>query len=305
MATKKRALGKGLEALLGSSPDLNALEKPMAAPTAPVAEPEPQEEQLGGDLLRELPVDLISRCAFQPRRQFEDSALRELADSIQSQGLIQPIVVRPKGKGYELVAGERRWRAVQLIGWHSIRAIVRELSDADAASHALIENIQRKDLNPVEEADALNRLIEEFGMTHAEVAESVGRSRAAVTNLLRLLDLKADVKSMLEAGELSMGHARALIPLENAEQLAVAQQVVKQELSVRATEALVKATLLGDQKKAESKREEDPNIRQLADSLGQRLGAKVHIKQGQKGKGQVVINYDSLIQLDGILGHIT
>ncbi len=303
MATKKRALGKGLEALLGSSPDLNALERPLQP--APLEIAAVEHGQAAGESLRELPVDLISRCAFQPRRHFDDAALRELADSIQSQGLIQPIVVRPRESGYELIAGERRWRAVQLLGLHTIKAIIRDLADADAAAHALIENIQRKDLNPVEEAAALHRLIEEFGHTHAQVAESVGRSRAAVTNLLRLLDLKAEVKEMLESAQISMGHARALIPLEAAEQLAVALVIVKQDLSVRATEALVKSKLMADKSPAKTAEAEDPNIRQLSESLGQRLGAKVQIKQGQKGKGQVVISYDSLIQLDGILGHIT
>lgn len=304
MANKKRALGKGLEALLGGSPDLDALEQPLQReqPTAPAAEPAPSTPD--GELVREISVDLIRRCAFQPRRHFDEAALRELADSIESQGLIQPIVVRPKGDGYELVAGERRWRAMQLAKRHSIAAIVRELDDAAAAAHALIENIQRKDLNPVEEAEALNRLLQEFGMTHAEVAQSVGRSRAAVSNLLRLLELAGEVKAMLERGELSMGHARALLPLDAADQLALAQQVVRDGLSVRATETLVKQRLTGEAKQAKSAAVEDPNIRELADNLSQRLGAKVSIKQGQKGKGHVVISYDSLIQLDGILGHI-
>lgn len=301
MATKKRALGKGLEALLGGSPDLNALDQPYQ-PLAPAVVA--SEAPADGESLRDIPVDLISRCAFQPRRHFDEAALQELADSIKSQGLIQPIVVRRKGDGYELVAGERRWRAMQIAKLHSIKAIVRDLDDASAAAHALIENIQRKDLNPIEEAMAFNRLLEEFGLTHAQVAENVGRSRAAVTNLLRLLDLREEVKSMLELGELSMGHARALIPLDNTDQLAVALIVVKEELSVRATESLVKQRLTSDIEKPASSPAEDPNIRNLADNLSQRLGAKVSIKQGQKGKGQVVIAYDSLIQLDGILGHI-
>lgn len=301
MATKKRALGKGLEALLGGSPDLNALEQPYQPVVQPVAVTEAPTD---GESLRDIPVDLISRCAFQPRRHFDEAALQELADSIKSQGLIQPIVVRPKGDGYELVAGERRWRAMQMAKLHSIKAIVRDLDDASAAAHALIENIQRKDLNPIEEAMAFSRLLEEFGLTHSQVADNVGRSRAAVTNLLRLLDLRDEVKTMLEQGELSMGHARALIPLDNADQLAVALVVVKEELSVRATESLVKQRLTSDVEKPASLPAEDPNIRNLADNLSQRLGAKVSIKQGQKGKGQVVIAYDSLIQLDGILGHI-
>lgn len=301
MATKKRALGKGLEALLGGSPDLNALEQPYQPPAQPIAA---SETPNSGEGLRDIPVDLISRCAFQPRRRFDEAALRELADSIESQGLIQPIVVRPKGDGYELVAGERRWRAMQMAKLHTIKAIVRDLDDASAAAQALIENIQRKDLNPIEEAMAFNRLLEEFGLTHAQVAEQVGRSRAAVTNLLRLLDLREEVKNMLEHGELSMGHARALIPLDSADQLAIAMVVVKEQLSVRATESLVKQRLTSDVEKPENSPAEDPNIRNLADNLSQRLGAKVSIKQGQKGKGQVVIAYDSLIQLDGILGHI-
>lgn len=301
MATKKRALGKGLEALLGGSPNLNALEQPYQPAAKPAVA---SEATADGESLRDIPVDLISRCAFQPRRHFDETALQELADSIKSQGLIQPIVVRPKGDGYELVAGERRWRAMQMAKLHSIKAIVRDLDDTSAAAHALIENIQRKDLNPIEEAMAFNRLSEEFGLTHAQVAEKVGRSRAAVTNLLRLLDLREEVKNMLERAELSMGHARALIPLDSADQLAVALVVVKEELSVRATESLVKQRLTSDVEKPANLPAEDPNIRNLADNLSQRLGAKVSIKQGQKGKGQVVISYDSLIQLDGILGHI-
>lgn len=308
MATKKRALGKGLEALLGGSPDLNALQQPLsrsydqdepAAEAQTTAEPAP-----AGESLRDLPIDLISRCPFQPRRRFEESALRELADSIVAQGLIQPIVVRPKEGGYELIAGERRWRAMQLAKLHTIKAIVRDINDADAAAHALIENIQRKDLNPIEEAIALNRLLTEFGLTHAQVAESVGRSRATVTNLLRLLDLREEVKSMLESEQLSMGHARALIPLEGNDQVSVAQIVVRDDLSVRATEALVKQKLSVGVEKSKTEPTEDPNIRDLAENLGQRLGAKVQIKQGTKGNGQLLISYDSLIQLDGILTHI-
>ncbi len=302
MATKKRALGKGLEALLGGGSDLNALEQPLQR-----AEPQavPLEQALNsGDSLREIPVDLIARCAFQPRRHFDESALKELADSIKSQGLIQPIVVRPKADGYELVAGERRWRAMQIAQLHTIKAIVRNLSDGEAAAHALIENIQRKDLNPIEEASALDRLLKEFGQTHAQVAESVGRSRAAVSNLLRLLELREEIKELLESEQLSMGHARALIPLDGAEQLTIAQRVIQDDLSVRATETLVKQRLTQGIEKTKSAVVIDPNIRDLAENLGQRLGAKVLIKQGQKGKGQVVISYDSLIQLDGILSHI-
>lgn len=300
MATKKRALGKGLEALLGSSPDLNALDRPLAS-TETVAE---AESLAGRELLHDIPVDLITRCTFQPRRNFDESSLQELADSIATQGLIQPIVVRPKGSGYELVAGERRWRAVQIAKLHTIKSIVRDLEDSDVAAHALVENIQRKSLNPIEEAMAFSRLLKEFDYTHAQVAESIGRSRAAVTNLLRLLELRDDVKKMLESGAISMGHARALIPLEGMEQLAVAELIARGDLSVRATETLVKQRLASDLVAAKPAAVTDPNIRSLAENLGQRLGSKVIIKQGAKGSGQVVISYDSLIQLDGILSHI-
>jgi len=305
MATKTRALGRGLDALLGGQPgslaDLNS-------PVPPTAVEENTDEEAAastGEQVREIPVDLIRRCAFQPRRSFDETALKELGESIAKQGLIQPILLRAVGEGYELVAGERRWRATQLIGSHTIKAIVRTLSDEDVAAQALIENVQRKDLNPIEEAQALQRLIEEFGNTHAQVAASIGRSRAAVTNLLRLLDLHKDVQLLVEQDALSMGHARALIPLEQKQQLSVADQVIQQQLSVRATEALVKSKLL-DRSAPEKAKDTpvDPNIRELAENLSEKIGAQVSIKQGNKGKGQLVISYDSLIQLDGILSHI-
>ncbi|MEM9601530.1 MAG: ParB/RepB/Spo0J family partition protein [Pseudomonadota bacterium] len=288
MSNGKRALGKGLEALLGGGSDLSALERPL--------------ERDGS--LSTIPIEQITRSPYQPRRQFDDEALDELADSIRAQGLVQPIVVRAVGDRYELVAGERRWRAAQRAGLHDMPALVRTLDDRAAAAIALIENIQRKDLNPLEEASALKRLQQDFSLTHAEVAEAVGRSRAAVSNLLRLLDLHPEVKALVDSGRLEMGHARALLSLEGSDQLAVAQAVVERGLSVRATEALVKERLDPGKRPPARRAPDDPNIRKLAEELGERLGAPVEIRTASKGRGVVEIRYSSLVQLDGILGRI-
>ena len=223
MSTKKPKLGRGLDALLGS-----ALESAAS----------------GKDELKHVPVDLLQRGKYQPRTHMGQAALQELSDSIRAQGVVQPIVVRPIGAGrYEIIAGERRWRAAQMAGLHSIPAVVRDIPDEAAIAIALIENIQRENLNPVEEATALQRLIDEFGMTHQQTAESVGRSRAAVTNLLRLLTLNGDVREMLELGKMDMGHARALLALTAKAQSEAARQVVDKGLSVRETEQLVRRLL--------------------------------------------------------------
>ena len=221
-AAKKRGLGKGLDALLGTR--------------------EENSKPTGEDSLQTLAVDLIQRGQYQPRQDFEPEALNELADSIRAQGMIQPIVVRllSDKKSYEIIAGERRWRAAQIAGLHEIPVVIKDVSDQTAMCWALIENIQRQDLNPLEEAKALERLINEFQMTHDETAEAVGRSRSAVSNLLRLLELDDSVKKMVEARQLDMGHARALLSLTKSKQLEIASKVVKQDLSVRATESLVK-----------------------------------------------------------------
>jgi len=254
--------------------------------------------------LRELPVDLIQRGKYQPRRDMEPGSLQELADSIKAQGVMQPIVVRPiSPEKYEIIAGERRWRATQLAGLDSIPAVVRDVPDEAAIAMALIENIQREDLNPVEEALALQRLQSEFELTQQEVAQAVGKSRSTVANLLRLLSLQEDVRRMLEHGDLEMGHARALLALEGGEQSHAASQVVAKGLSVRQAEALVRH-IQSSREKPEQSRDIDPNIRHLQDDLSQRLGAKVLIQHSAKGKGKLILSYNSLDELDGILGHI-
>jgi ParB family chromosome partitioning protein len=313
MAEKKRGLGRGLEALLGSGVRLATPEKPVemvqsAATGGPwpvlitpeVSQPSPVAD---GTLCR-LPVDIISRGKFQPRVDMHKESLQDLADSIRAQGVLQPIVVRMvSDHGYEIIAGERRWRAAQLAGLHEIPAIVRVVEDRAAIAIALIENIQRENLNPIEEARALQRLILEFELTHEQAAEAVGRSRATVSNLLRLLDLEEGVLGMVERGELEMGHARALLALVKPLQREAASQIVARGLSVRATEGLVKHLQQPRTPKAQPTRK-DPDIRDLESSLSGKLGARVLVRQGRGGKGTLEIRYNSLDELDGILEHI-
>lgn len=310
MATKRSTLGRGLGALLGQPAVATS------ATAAAVTALRPVDEEL-----RKLPVDLLQRGKYQPRIDLRQETLQELADSIKAQGVVQPIVVRPinaagvysNGQSddqaeqrYEIIAGERRWRAAQIAGLHEIPAVIRRVPDEAAIAMALIENIQREDLNPLEEARALQRLISEFEMTHATAAEAVGRSRAAVSNLLRLLDLGEDASKLVENRELDMGHARALLAIESKRQQAeVAAQVAQQKLSVRETEALVKR--LASQPSAgspESAARVDPNIRKLEADLSEKLGAKVQFQHASSGKGKLVISYHSLEALDGILEHI-
>lgn len=290
MAAKKRGLGeRGLGALLaGSKVNLD------------------QELKDHDGELREVPIDLIQRGRFQPRRDMDPAALQELADSIRQQGVMQPVVIRPIAEGrYELIAGERRWRATQMAGVDSIPAIIRDVPDEAAIAMALIENIQRENLNPIEEAFALQRLQDEFGLTQAQVAEAVGKSRTTITNLLRLIGLSEDVRIMLEHGDLEMGHGRAMLTLAPELQMQVAKQVVAKSLSVRQTEALVRRVQQETpDSKSRKKGTVDPNIRALQDDLAERLGARVSIDHGQRGKGKLVIEYSSLDELDGILGHI-
>lgn len=288
-ANKRRGLGRGLDALIGS-PE-TALE---------------QIENTAGEQLRQLAIESIGRGHYQPRVQFEPEALEELAASIRSQGVLQPIVVRPVESGYEIVAGERRWRAAQLAGLSEIPAVIRELDDTTAAAVALIENIQRENLNALEQANALQRLIDEFGMTHQQTADLIGRSRASVSNLLRLRELPADVKRHLETGELDMGHARALLGLsDKGVQSELAAKIVKQNLSVRETEAMVRKaqpSLSGQKGAAGSNK--DPDIARLEQELADRLGARIQIQHSSKGQGKVVVNYKSIDELDGILQKI-
>jgi ParB family chromosome partitioning protein len=286
MTARKRGLGKGLDALLGTGTGVSELD--------------------GTEKLRNLPVDLVKPGQYQPRKTMKPEALQELADSIRKQGVVQPILVRPlRGTDkYEIIAGERRWRAAQMAGLHEVPAVIRHVPDQTAACIALIENIQREDLNPLEEAQTLSRLLHEFNMTHESIAEAVGRSRSMVTNLLRLLDLHRDVQALLQSGELEMGHARAIVALPLEVQPEIAKRVVKSGLSVRETERLVQhAQKPGKNKRAQAKAI-DPDVRRLQDDLSGRLGAKVNIKQKGKGKGVLEIQYNSLDELDGILKKI-
>lgn len=262
-----------------------------------------QADSHPSDRLRMLGVDQITRGMYQPRRHFDQDLLQELADSIKAQGLIQPILVRAYGGKFELIAGERRWRASQLAGITDIPAIVRDMDDQSVAAVSLIENIQRADLNPLEEAQALERLCGEFSMTHQQVAEAVGRSRVAVTNLMRLLELHDDVKTMVDNGELDMGHARALLGAPRTEQSAIAKRIVQQGLTVRAVEKLVKDMREGKSSASEPAKP-DPNIEALGQKLGKLLGAPVSIKHQQSGSGKLEISYSSIDELEGILSHI-
>lgn len=298
MSGRKRGLGRGLDALLGTGKSLHSggAETPEAARAV--------TSGVDDAPLRELPVELIQRGKYQPRRDMEPESLRELADSILAQGVMQPIVVRPvSGQKYEIIAGERRWRATQLAGLEVIPAIIRNVSDQAAIAMALIENIQRQDLNPIEEAASLQRLQHEFDLTQQEVATAVGKSRSTVANLLRLMTLQEDVRRLVEHGDLEMGHARALLGLEGSKQSVAARTVVGKGLTVRQTEALVR-NLAAEKTQSPPKKTLDPNIRHLQDDLSQRLGAPVAIQHGASGRGKLVLSYNSLDELDGILSHI-
>ena len=325
MATKRPSLGRGLEALLGSvTPpastrpaavpvDSSGDNNPATATATPPRPSAPRDEEL-----TRVPVDLLQRGRYQPRLDMRPESLQELADSIKAQGVVQPIVVRPLAAQktgepirYEIIAGERRWRAAQMAGLHEIPAVVRIVGDEAAVAMSLIENIQRENLNPLEEARALDRLIREFDVTHQQAADAVGRSRASVSNLLRLLELVDDVKALVEQRQLEMGHARALLGLTNARQQSeVGGLVAKKGLSVRETEALVKRMLAhGDKAKRKDDDDDgtrgDPNISRLEQDLADKLGARVSLQHAQaSGKGKLVIAYNSLDELDGILAHI-
>ncbi|MDN3235339.1 ParB/RepB/Spo0J family partition protein [Pseudomonas luteola] len=289
MAVKKRGLGRGLDALLSGA-------------TASVL----QEEAVKADQreLQHLPLDIIQRGKYQPRRDMDPVALEELARSIRAQGLMQPIVVRPIADNrYEIIAGERRWRASQQAGLERIPALVRNIPDEAAIAMALIENIQRENLSPIEEAMALQRLQQEFQLTQQQVADAVGKSRVSVANLLRLIALPEEIKTMLAHGDLEMGHARALLGLPASKQVEGARHVVARGLTVRQTEALVRQWL-NKKEAVEPPGKADPDIMRLEQRLAERLGAPVQIRHGQKGKGQLVIRYSSLDELQGVLAHI-
>ncbi|QDP02830.1 ParB/RepB/Spo0J family partition protein [Thalassotalea sp. PS06] len=289
--SKRRGLGRGLDALLTQAP------RPVA--TSNDAEQAPATE----NELRTLPVDILQPGKYQPRKDMSEEALEELSHSIRAQGIIQPIVVRPVGAGcYEIIAGERRWRAAQLAKVDNVPCIVKDVADESAVAIALIENIQREDLNAMEEAIALERLLTEFELTHQEVAEAVGKSRTTVTNLLRLNSLNTDVKTFLENGDIDMGHARALLALTGDVQTTTARTVAAKELTVRETEALVKKVLEPVAPKAA--KEKDANTLKLEQELAERIGSSVDIQHNRKGKGKMVISYASLDELDGILSKI-
>ena len=293
MQEKKKSLGRGLEALLGASEPAQRTIKPDEA-------------------IHQLAVEKIGPGPFQPRRDIKEEQLKELALSIEGQGIIQPIVVRERavvdsqtGIRYEIIAGERRWRAAQLVGLDVVPVVIRAMSDASAVAIALIENIQRENLNPLEEAGAFQRLIIEYEMTHQEVANAVGRARASITNALRLLDLSPSVQALLNDAKINMGHARSLLSLiDPSMQLEVANLVIEKQLSVRDTEKLVRSILEGANKRKTTKQPEDPDIRVLEDSLTQKLGAKVSIKHTKSGKGRLVIAYTNSDELQGILDRI-
>lgn len=289
MAAKKNPLGRNLSSMLSQS----TLEKA-------------QREPAGGDSgssLRQLPIEQIQPGKYQPRSVFDQDRLQELAESISQQGIIQPIIVRAVDKDlFEIIAGERRWRAAQLAGVGSIPAIVRKVDDEVVIAMALVENIQREDLNPLEEATALRRLVDEFQLTHQEAANAVGRSRSAVSNLLRLLELSSEVREMVDDRHLEMGHARALLVLPEELQAQAAREVVRRQLSVRETEALVKRLQAPVKPKA---RAQDPDIARLQDELTEKLCARVRIQHSAKGKGKLVIAYNSADELEGIIGHLS
>ena len=282
---KKKRLGRGLGSLIGNIDD-------SASPS----------QANSADGLAEIDIDRIQRGRYQPRQVFEPEALQELADSIRAQGVVQPIVVRPEGDHFELVAGERRWRAAQKAGLSKVPAVVKVFDDQTAAAVSLIENIQRENLNPLEESTALKRLVDEFEMTHQQVADTVARSRATVSNLLRLQDLNPDVKTLLAMRDIEMGHARALLAINGIEQSSVAKDVARKGLSVRETEALIRK-ISSPSKKSKSSRK-DPDIVKLEERLMECLGAPVNIRQKGKGKGCLEITYTSLDVLDGILSKI-
>ncbi len=283
---KKRGLGKSLDALL--------------AYTNTDAQASSSEEHAEHEKISPLHVEQIRPGKYQPRRDINPQSLEELANSIRAQGVIQPLIVRPVTNGYEIIAGERRWRAAQLAGLAEVPAIVRQIPDEAAIAIALIENIQRENLNPIEEAIALQRLSEEFSMTHQQVAEAVGKSRASVTNLLRLLALPEEVKSMLDRKLLEMGHARALLPLSFTLQVEAAETIVARAMSVREAEHLVRRLQSPNAAKEESA-SLDPHIQHLQDNLADQLKLRVAIQYNAKGKGKLVIHYKSLAELNGLL----
>ncbi|MEJ2769318.1 ParB/RepB/Spo0J family partition protein [Mycetohabitans sp. B46] len=286
-AVKKKGLGRGLDALLGGSADITEVVKQQGLPSV-------------------LPLDRLQPGKYQPRTRMDEGALQELAASIRAQGLMQPILVRPvAAQRYEIIAGERRFRAARLAGLDEVPVLVKQVADEAAAAMALIENIQREDLNPLEEAQGIQRLLDEFKFTHEQAAESLGRSRSAVSNLLRLLNLAQPVQTMLLAGDLDMGHARALLAVDGATQITLANQVVNRRLSVRETEKLVAAIAKETPPSAKrASQERSRDIMRLEEEVSDLVAATVRIKMGRRGRGQLTIDFGSLDALDGILARL-
>lgn len=307
MSVKRGGLGRGLGELLGGDfSKVIETTKNVDVPSLTETITGNTQKNVEGLSLQRLPVEYLHRGRYQPRREMDPAALEELAQSIREQGIIQPILVRPiNDKQYEIIAGERRWRAAQQAGLKEVPVVVKSIPDEAAMAIGLIENIQREDLNPIEEAMGLKRLLEEFGLTHEEIAQSVGKSRVSVTNLLRLLNLNPEVRTLLERGEIDMGHARALLALTGMSQTQAAQTIVEKRLSVREAERLIRQW--HDPKATTPNKEHrtvDPHVYSLQKQLSERLGAAVEIQHSAKGKGKLVINYYSLEELDGILRHI-
>jgi len=283
--SKKSSLGVGLSELLSDIKTINTI------------------TENNKTALKNLAIDLLKPGRYQPRRNMNKEALDELADSIRAQGIIQPLIVRPLTEGnYEIIAGERRWRAAQLANLHEVPVVIREIQDEQVIALSLIENIQREDLNAIDAAMSLQRLISEFSMTHENAALAIGKTRTVVTNLLRLLSLSEEIKNMVQQGLLEMGHARALLALDLAKQLLAAKIIVAKKLSVRASEALVKQLQLP---RIIAKSAIDPNTKQLQKQLADKLAAAVNIYHTKKGMGKIVIKYNNLDELDGILKHIS
>ncbi|WP_461516248.1 ParB/RepB/Spo0J family partition protein [Porticoccus sp.] len=286
---KRKGLGRGLDALLGTEDDQERV-----------------VESGSNEHLKELPVEFLSRGKYQPRRDMHPEALEDLANSIRAQGVMQPIVVRPRGiDSYEIIAGERRWRAAQLVGLETIPALIKNVSDESAMAMALIENIQREDLNAMEEAQALIRLQQEFGLTQQQISQAVGKSRSTVANFMRLTALESDVQKLLEHGDLEMGHAKVLLGLEGEQQIEAARIAVAKGMTVRQIEVLVRRLLQQQNQPEDLKKTRiDPDIRQLQDRLSDQLGVPVQIEHSAKGKGRLVLKYNSVDELEGILDHI-
>jgi len=294
MTVKKRGLGRGLDALLATS----------ASAAARHDSEEPVQETAEKGELRKLPIEFLQPGKYQPRKEMAPEALEELASSIKAQGIIQPIVVRVLGKdSYEIIAGERRWRAAQLAGLDTVPCLVKDVPEDAVIAIALIENIQREDLNALEEAVAYQRLLDEFSMTHQQISEAVGKSRTTVTNLLRINQLNDDVKLHLERGDIDLGHAKVLLAVQGEQQSELARIIVAKGLTVRESEKLVNQALNPSTPKEPTP--VDPDVKQLEERLANKLGAKVSISHNRKGKGKLVINYTSLDELDGILEHIS